>query len=111
MAIAIRASVTVSIAAETSGNCREMFRDSLADVSTWLGMTSAAPGSSSTSSKVRPRAANGAARREGRPDSQAAGELILRVYGRPRGWTHMRFVSRYNRSHHLSPLFHTPKHA
>src|SRR5664280_1933161 len=110
MAIAIRASVTVSIAAETSGSFREMLRDSLADVSTSLGITSVAPGNSSTSSKVRPIAANGTLRGEGTADSQAAGELISRVYGRPRGWTHTPFVRAITEVTTTHPCF-TPHHA
>lgn len=52
--MAMRDSVTVSIAELTSGTRRRMSRVSWLDVSTWLGMTSDAAGSSSTSSKVRP---------------------------------------------------------
>ena len=58
IAIASLASVTVSIAADTSGSCRLMLRDSRTEVSASLGITSVGPGSSSTSSKVRPRVAN-----------------------------------------------------
>ena len=58
MAIAIRASVTVSIAAETSGMPRVMFRLSRELVSTPLGTTSDSAGSRRTSSKVRPSMAN-----------------------------------------------------
>src|SRR5258708_9975992 len=58
MATAIRASVTVSIAAETSGTRRVIWRLSEAAVSAWLGMTAEWAGSSSTSSKVRAGGAN-----------------------------------------------------
>ena len=54
MAIAIRASVTVSIALESSGMGSSMLRVSRVRVSTRLGTTSDSPGWSSTSSKVRP---------------------------------------------------------
>ena len=50
IAIAIRDSVTVSIALETSGIRRVISRVSRVVVSTSLGMTSVSPGSSSTSS-------------------------------------------------------------
>ena len=50
IAMAIRASVTVSIAAEMSGTLIEMPRVSRAVVSTSLGMTSVSPGWSRTSS-------------------------------------------------------------
>ena len=50
MAIAIRASVTVSIALDTSGMETDSSRVSREVVSTSLGMTSVSPGSSSTSS-------------------------------------------------------------
>ena len=50
IAIAIRDSVTVSIALDTSGRRSEMPRVSRVVVSTSLGMTSVSPGSSSTSS-------------------------------------------------------------
>ena len=52
--MAIRASVTVSIADDTSGTRNVMSRVSRVLVSTSLGTTSEAAGSSSTSSKVRP---------------------------------------------------------
>jgi hypothetical protein len=58
MAIAIRASVTVSMAEDSSGTRRVMLRESRLEVSTSLGTTSDASGSSSTSSKVRPTIAN-----------------------------------------------------
>src|SRR5690606_27205648 len=58
MAMAIRASVTVSIAAETSGIRSVMLRDRRAVVSTSLGTTSVSAGSSSTSSNVSPSGAN-----------------------------------------------------
>ena len=54
IAMAIRASVTVSIAAESSGTATRDPRVSREVVSTSDGMTSVSPGSSSTSSKVRP---------------------------------------------------------
>jgi len=82
--MAIGASVTVSIAAETSGSLTEMLRDNRVDVSTSLGMTSVAPGSSSTSSKVRPIEANGAATGAQSAASETSGELICRFYGRER---------------------------
>ncbi len=88
IAMAIRDSVTVSIAAETSGSLTEMLRDSRVEVSTSLGMTSVAPGSSSTSSKVRPRATKGA----GTAESEAAGELIFRFYGRQEATTDVPIV-------------------
>jgi len=50
IAIAIRDSVTVSIAAEINGTLRVISRVSRVVVSTSLGMTSVSPGSSSTSS-------------------------------------------------------------
>ena len=50
MAIAIRDSVTVSMALEISGTRSEISRVSRVVVSTSLGMTSVSPGSSSTSS-------------------------------------------------------------
>ena len=65
MAMAIRASVTVSIAAETRGSLTEMLRDSRVEVSASLGMTSVAPGSSSTSSKVRPSSRERSGERSG----------------------------------------------
>ena len=58
MAMAKRASVTVSIAALTSGTARVMPRVNRVDVSTASGNTSDAEGTSSTSSKVSPSAAN-----------------------------------------------------
>ncbi len=58
MAIAMRDSVTVSMAAEISGTATEISRVSREVVSTSDGMTSVSPGSSRTSSKVRPRVAN-----------------------------------------------------
>src|SRR3954447_13032984 len=68
IAIAIRASVTVSIALDSSGVCSRRLRDSRLEVSTSLGMTSEAAGCSSTSSKVSPSRANFA----GRPPSSVA---------------------------------------
>lgn len=50
IAIAIRASVTVSIAADSSGTLSWMLRVSQVPVATALGRTSDGPGSSSTSS-------------------------------------------------------------
>ena len=50
MAIAIRASVTVSMALETSGMASRTVRVSRLRVSTSAGTTSEAPGTSSTSS-------------------------------------------------------------
>jgi hypothetical protein len=50
IAMAIRASVTVSIAEENSGSRIEISRVSRAVVSTSLGMTSVSPGNSRTSS-------------------------------------------------------------
>ena len=50
MAMAIRDSVTVSMALETSGTRRLTSRVSRVVVSTSLGMTSVSPGRSSTSS-------------------------------------------------------------
>ncbi len=50
MLIAIRDSVTVSMAAETSGMRIEISRVSRVVVSTSLGMTSVSPGSNRTSS-------------------------------------------------------------
>ena len=54
MAIAIRDSVTVSIAAESSGVWTEMRLEIREDVSASEGMTSVWPGSSRTSSYVSP---------------------------------------------------------
>jgi hypothetical protein len=56
--MAIRASVTVSIAEETSGTRNVMLRDNFVDVSTSAGTTSDSAGSKRTSSKVRPSSAN-----------------------------------------------------
>ena len=50
MAMAMRDSVTVSIAADSSGAATVIRRVSREDVSASLGMTSVSPGSSSTSS-------------------------------------------------------------
>ena len=58
IAIAIRDSVTVSIALDTSGSRSEIPRVSREVVSTSLGITSVSPGSSSTSSYVSPSGAN-----------------------------------------------------
>src|SRR3954447_15051225 len=62
MAIAIRASVTVSIALESNGVRRVIDLDSRVDVSTSLGITSDAAGSSRTSSNVSPTVPNFAGR-------------------------------------------------
>ena len=59
MAMAIRDSVTVSIALDSSGTRSEISRVSRVVVSTSLGTTSVSPGSSSTSSKVSPSGGNG----------------------------------------------------
>lgn len=58
IAIAIRASVTLSIAADSSGMLTRTFRETREEVSTWFGSTSEAPGSNSTSSYVSPSIAN-----------------------------------------------------
>ena len=58
IAIAIRASVTVSIALDSSGVCSEIDRDRRVAVTASLGKTSDAAGSRSTSSKVNPSGAN-----------------------------------------------------
>ena len=55
MAIAICASVTVSIAEDRIGMLSRMPRVSSVRVSAWLGSTAEAAGVRSTSSKVRPR--------------------------------------------------------
>ena len=60
IAIAIRASVTVSIAALSSGMFSLIRFETWVAVFAWDGMTSLALGCSSTSSKVRPSVANGA---------------------------------------------------
>ncbi len=54
MAMASRASVTVSIAEETIGRLRRMARVRREPISTALGMTVEWPGRSSTSSNARP---------------------------------------------------------
>jgi hypothetical protein len=64
--MAMRASVTVSMAEETSGTASAMLRDSREPVRTSFGMTSEAAGSSRTSSNVRPREA----KRDGIPASR-----------------------------------------
>ncbi len=58
IAMAIRDSVTLSIAAESSGMLTRTFRETREEVSTWFGSTSEAPGSSRTSSNVSPSMAN-----------------------------------------------------
>src|SRR3954447_22419326 len=58
IAIAIRASVTVSIALDSKGVRRRSDRQSRVEVSTSLGITSDAAGDSSTSSNVSPSRAN-----------------------------------------------------
>ena len=65
IAMAMRASVTVSIAELSSGTRSEMRRLTWVVVSTSLGMTSDSFGCSSTSSNVRPNGANGAGTPEG----------------------------------------------
>src|SRR3954469_15688005 len=62
IAIAIRASGTVSIALESNGVRRVIDLDSRVEVSTSLGMTSDAAGSSRTSSNVSPTVPNFAGR-------------------------------------------------
>ena len=57
-AIAIRASVTVSIAAETSGSSSAIVRVSRVAVETSFGSTADSAGTSRTSSKVSPSLAN-----------------------------------------------------
>ncbi len=57
-AIAMRASVTVSIAAETTGTSRTIVRVSRVAVETAFGSTDDSAGTSRTSSKVRPSLAN-----------------------------------------------------
>ena len=54
MTIAMSASVTVSIAEDSTGMSSAMSRVSRVRVSAWLGSTDDAAGYSSTSSKVRP---------------------------------------------------------
>ena len=84
MAMAIRDSVTVSMALDTQRHGAPRSRGSGArSVSTSLGMTSVSPGSSSTSSKVRPRAANGAGTSAGRRSSRQFYGLATRAL-RPR---------------------------
>src|SRR4029079_2492459 len=61
IAIAIRASVTVSIADDTSGTRIRRLRVSWVEVSTWLGLTSDSAGRRRTSSNVSPTRANGSA--------------------------------------------------
>lgn len=58
MAMAMRASVTLSMAADSSGMLTRTLREMSVEVSTALGSTSDAPGSSSTSSYVSPSVAN-----------------------------------------------------
>jgi hypothetical protein len=58
IAIAIRASVTVSIGLDSNGVLIASDRDNRVAVSASLGRMSEAAGTSSTSSKVRPSAAN-----------------------------------------------------
>jgi hypothetical protein len=50
IAIAIRASVTVSIAADSSGTCTRILRETSEEVSASVGLTSVSPGRSRTSS-------------------------------------------------------------
>ena len=58
IAIAMRASVTVSIAADTSGMFRRIRRDRRVETSASRGTTALAAGTSSTSSKVSPSASS-----------------------------------------------------
>ncbi len=58
MAMAIRDSVTLSMAADSMGMFTRTLREMSDEVSTALGSTSDAPGSSSTSSYVSPSVAN-----------------------------------------------------
>ena len=58
IAMAMRDSVTVSMALDSSGMRSESSRVSRVVVSTSLGMTSVSPGSSRTSSKVSPSGGN-----------------------------------------------------
>ena len=58
IAIAIRASVTVSMGEEISGSRTVMRLETRVEVSTSLGTTSLSTGTSRTSSKVRPTASN-----------------------------------------------------
>ena len=59
IAIARRASVTVSIAADTRGTLRWIVLVSRLRVSTWLGSTRDRAGTSRTSSNVRPSGRGG----------------------------------------------------
>jgi hypothetical protein len=77
IAIASRDSVTVSIAADTSGSRSVMLRDSRDEVSTSLGITSVAPGNSRTSSKVSPRVANGAGTAAASTDGSDSGRWLV----------------------------------
>ena len=98
MAIAIRDSVTVSMALETRGMDTRISRVRRELVSTSLGMTSVSPGCSSTSSKVRPRVAKGAGTSDGtalitqfydldsRPSGPPPGRRGGRAGGRRRFW-------------------------
>src|SRR6478672_7332401 len=79
MAMAIRDSVTVSIALETSGTRRLTSRVSRVVVSTSLGVTSVSPGRRSTSSYVRP---SGARRSADCSEGSGKPKLIAPVYGR-----------------------------
>src|SRR5690606_16033338 len=109
MAMAIRASVTVSIAADTSGTLNRMFRDSCEEVSTSLGTMSDSSGKSSTSSKVMPRVANFA----GRPGADSS--LAIRAMRLPSrqestegygGVAPSRNVGRYNATTGLKDSLH-----
>ncbi len=72
-AMAMRLSVTVSMAAETRGIRREMSLVSWVLRSTWLGCTSEKPGTSRTSSKVRACSRGKVSMRSLFPDPQPAG--------------------------------------
>ena len=72
IAIAMRASVTVSMAEDTSGVRSVMLRVSRVVVSTSLGSWSETAGWSSTSSKVRPRGANLAGSSAGRSSGKVS---------------------------------------
>ena len=77
IAMAMRASVTVSMAAETSGIRSVMLRVSRVLVSTSLGTTSDSDGCSSTSSNVSPSVANLA----GTPSAVVMWPFRLRRFG------------------------------
>ena len=85
IAMAMRASVTVSIAEDSSGRRTSMRLETREVVSTSLGMTSLWPGSSSTSSKVRPISAKG-----GGPGRAVAHGAMVGQPARPAGPAHRR---------------------